>query len=262
MYDVRDLRQKEQYITDDIFLNGYAKFVEIYGVGVYSSLCRHADKTQKCFPSAKKIAEELNISTPKVFYSFWVLEIFNIIKRKRVGRGCNNRYYLIHKRNWKKPEKVREELAKDISSSSGSDVNTVNIRYKRHLHHLLTTLTSNSKELNSKETHSKVAEDKSSELPSKKEFILEEELRKLRNVDKDKERWKMIIADYISYKALRFKNNTLYQQEFKRCVKPARELGKADCSQKELLNTFKYCDDNFKTWTLNAVLKNINHANK
>lgn len=99
-------------------------------------------------------------------------------------------------------------------------------------------------------------------MPSKKEFSLDEELRKLRNVDKDKERWKMIIADYISYKALRFKNNTLYQQEFKRCVKPARELGKADCSQKELLNTFKYCDDNFKTWTLNAVLKNINHANK
>jgi len=99
-------------------------------------------------------------------------------------------------------------------------------------------------------------------MPSKKEFNLEEELRKLRNVDKNKERWKMIIADYISYKALRFKNYTLYQQEFKRCVKPARELGKADCSQKELLNTFKYCDDNFKTWTLNAVLKNINHANK
>jgi len=48
-FDVRDLRKKEQYITDDLFLNGYARFLGIYAVGVYGSLCRHANKEQKFY---------------------------------------------------------------------------------------------------------------------------------------------------------------------------------------------------------------------
>lgn len=151
-FGVRDLREKDQYKIDDKFLNGYAKFVSIYGVGVYNSLARHAEfKKQRAFPSAKKIAEELNISTPKVFYSLWVLQFFYIIRKKRVGKQCTNRYYLLHKKHWKSIEKTLLELESDVNRVNNSDINDINIRYKRHLHHLLTTLTSNSKDNKSKD---------------------------------------------------------------------------------------------------------------
>ena len=58
-FDIRDLRQKKQYITDDKFLNGYARFLEICSVGIYASLCRHANKQQECWPSIDAIVNEL-----------------------------------------------------------------------------------------------------------------------------------------------------------------------------------------------------------
>ena len=55
------------YKLDDAYLNGYAKICGIYATVVYNSLCRHANfYNQECFPSLKKIAEEHNISKPKV----------------------------------------------------------------------------------------------------------------------------------------------------------------------------------------------------
>ncbi len=96
-----DLRDKDQFKIDDKFLNEYAKYVGIYAVGVYASLCKHAQfKFQKTFPLVKKIAEELDISLSKVLYSLWVLESFNIIKRHE------NRYDLIHKKYWKNPKLI------------------------------------------------------------------------------------------------------------------------------------------------------------
>lgn len=160
-FDVRDLRKKEQYIIDDKFLNGYAKYVSIYGVGVYCSLCRHADKKQKCYPSIQKMAEELNISKPMVIYGLWTLEFFNIIKRKRLGKQCNNRYFLIDKRCWKLSEIAKQELQKlqktksEVNKVEFSEVNKVEFNSQQRLLHELTTLTSNSKDAHSKDAHSK-----------------------------------------------------------------------------------------------------------
>ncbi len=152
-FEVRDIRSKEKFVIDDKFLNEYAKFVGIYAVGVYVSLCRHANKKQSAWPSIGKIAEELNISMPMVYGAIWALGLFNIIKKRRIGKMACNRYWLLDKKEWVPltPEGV-DKLLSDINSVNITDINHINITHKRRLHHLLTTLTSNSKETHSKET--------------------------------------------------------------------------------------------------------------
>ena len=146
-FEVRDLRNKNKFIMDDKFLNGYARFVGIYAVGVYNSLCRHANKEQSSWPSIKKIGEELGVSMPKIIESIKFLEFWRIIEKIRVGKRATNRYCLIDKKYWK--------ALSDVNVVNFSDVNHINFTSKQRLLHMLTTLTSNSKETHSKETHSK-----------------------------------------------------------------------------------------------------------
>jgi len=111
-FSVRDLRDKNWFILDNQFLNGYAKFLGIYAVGVYNSLCRHASIKQKAYPSQKRIAEELNIGKNKVVEGIKYLEFWGIIKKRRVGLHCTNRYFLIKKSEWKP---IKEETIKEFS---------------------------------------------------------------------------------------------------------------------------------------------------
>lgn len=97
---IRDLRRKTKFFVDDEYLNGYAKKCGTTATAVYLSLCRHADKKQKCYPSIKKIAEEHNISVRSVYRGLDILEKYNIIKRKRAGKQLTNRYYLLDKSEW------------------------------------------------------------------------------------------------------------------------------------------------------------------
>jgi len=99
-FEVRDMRHKEKFHVDDLYLNGYAKKCGIYATGVYFSLCRHADKEQKCWPSIRKMAEELDVSTKQVGRAIKILEVQNIIKKIRVGKKLNNRYLLLDKSEW------------------------------------------------------------------------------------------------------------------------------------------------------------------
>ena len=100
-FEVRDMRHKEKFEIDDIYLNGYAKKCGVYATGVYISLCRHANnKTQECWPSIRKIAEELNISQVMVQKSLKILEKSKIILKKQTGKGLNNRYILLDKSMW------------------------------------------------------------------------------------------------------------------------------------------------------------------
>ncbi len=143
-FEVRDLRAKERFFMDDAFFNGYVKILGTNALGVYCSLCRHADKQQKCFPSEDKIAEELSISNPTVIGCINVLEYFRIIKKKRVGKQCTNRYYLMDKKYWRKDwEVILTEL------NSGED-NLNNFRNKPSLLQKLTQLTSKRKETQEK----------------------------------------------------------------------------------------------------------------
>lgn len=99
--EIRDLRQKEQFILDDAFLNGYAKHVGIYAVGVYCSLCRHANKEQTSWPSIETIGEELAIGRDSVLKAIKALEEWGIVVKVRVGKMANNRYILTNKKTWK-----------------------------------------------------------------------------------------------------------------------------------------------------------------
>lgn len=99
-FEIRDMRHKEKFEIDDFYLNGFAKKCGIYATGVYISLCRHANKEQQCWPSIKKIAEELNISEKQVSRSLAILEKNKIIFKKRMGKKLNNRYVLLDKSEW------------------------------------------------------------------------------------------------------------------------------------------------------------------
>jgi DNA-binding Lrp family transcriptional regulator len=100
-FEVRDMRHKEKFQIDDVYLNGYAKKCGIYATGVYVSLCRHADsKTQECWPSIKRIAEELNIGINTVKRAIKILEENHLIIKKRLGKKLNNRYILLDKSEW------------------------------------------------------------------------------------------------------------------------------------------------------------------
>jgi len=99
-FEVRDLRIKNKFIVDDVFIDKYARIVGIYATGVYASLCRHVDKHQKCFPSMRRIAEELSISIKQVSRSIKKLEEHNLVRANRQGKTLTNRYYLVDKSEW------------------------------------------------------------------------------------------------------------------------------------------------------------------
>ena len=146
-FEVRDLREKERFIVDDKFLNGYARFLGIYAVGVYSSLCRHANKEQKCWPSIKKMAQELSIGRNKVIDSIKYLEFWQITKKQRVGKHANNRYLLLSKKQWKP---LNETNLKEFS-----EVYHINFRGLQDKLQEFTRSTSIVRKHNSKETQKK-----------------------------------------------------------------------------------------------------------
>lgn len=100
--EVRDLRKKSQFIVDDSYLNGYAKELNPFTSLVYFSLCRHADRDQRCFPGLNKIAEEFSIHRNSVIAGIKELESWNIIRIDR-RKGKVNVYVLLDKEAWKNP---------------------------------------------------------------------------------------------------------------------------------------------------------------
>jgi len=146
-FEIRDLREKGKFVVDDKFLNGYARFLGIYCVGIYNSLCRHADKEQKCWPSIKKIAEELDICRNKVIEGIKYLEFWQIIKKQRIGKQATNRYLLLDKKQWKP---LSEVYLKDFS-----EVHHINFRSLQGKLQEFTAGTSIVRKHNSKETQKK-----------------------------------------------------------------------------------------------------------
>lgn len=146
-FEIRDLREKDRFVVDDKFLNGYARFLGVYAVGVYNSLCRHANKEQRCWPSIKKIAQELSIGRNKVFDSVKYLEFWQIIKKERLGKKLTNRYLLLSKRYWKP---ISESSLKDFS-----EVYHINFKSLLDKLHEFTSSTSIVRKHNSKLTQKK-----------------------------------------------------------------------------------------------------------
>lgn len=140
-FEVRDKRAKDRFYLDDLYLNGYARLCGIYATGVYVSLCRHANLEQKCWPSIKKIAEELAVSEKQVGRAIKKLEEYNIISKERVGKKATNRYWLLNKSEW---------TTSPISEGTHSPITTDSQSY-----HQGTDSPFHSKDTNKKDTNSK-----------------------------------------------------------------------------------------------------------
>jgi predicted transcriptional regulator len=148
-FEVRDIRKKGVFILEDEFFNGYARILSPYILSVYVCLCRHVDKDQKCWPSQQQMAEELGISDTTIREAIKVLEFFRFIQKQRIGKGCNNRYWLLDKKHWRKDFEV---IIKSLCSPEHKEfmVTTQTLLVKN-----IKSLCSNSKETHIKETHSK-----------------------------------------------------------------------------------------------------------
>ena len=105
-FKVRDRRNRGWFYLDNDYLNGYAKIFGPIGTGIYLSLCRHVDGGQKCFPSEKTMADELNIGERTVRKYLKQLEAWNLIviekTRSDQGKFLHNVYWLSDKTEWKK----------------------------------------------------------------------------------------------------------------------------------------------------------------
>lgn len=104
MRRIIDKRTKEKFILDDYYLNGQAKLCGWQATITYVSLCRHANKSQECFPSIKLMSEELNVSRNTIIKGLKNLENYNVIQiektRNKKGQWLNNTYFLIDKSKW------------------------------------------------------------------------------------------------------------------------------------------------------------------
>ena len=114
---VRDLRVKEKYFIDDIYLNGYAKHCGIFATAVYNAICRHAGREQTAFPSIELMAKKLKISCSSVKRGVKKLEEFNIIRatRRKNKKGWHkvNTYILLDKSVWKPIQRSERTLEND-----------------------------------------------------------------------------------------------------------------------------------------------------
>jgi DNA-binding transcriptional ArsR family regulator len=99
--EIRDAREKEFFIIDDAYLNGFAKVCGIQATATYMALCRHVGKDQTCFPSIDLMASRLGMSKRSVVHGLKELEEHRIIKVSRL-KGSPNIYTLLNKRNWRK----------------------------------------------------------------------------------------------------------------------------------------------------------------
>ena len=120
-FEVRDLRSKGFFVVDDIYLNGFAKFLGPIGSAVYFSLCRHADKEQLSFPSQKQIAREYGMDERTVRRYLKKLIEMKLIATERVrsdeGTWERNRYYLLDKKGWMKPPEDTESYGSPADSN-------------------------------------------------------------------------------------------------------------------------------------------------
>lgn len=120
---IRDIRRKEKFQMDDEYLSGYARLCGWQATLVYNSLCRHADKEQKCYPSIDLMAEQHKISRPTVLKGIKNLEKWGVIivkkqKDQKTKRQRPNIYVLCDKTMWVPKPSKRGILGAESTSDS------------------------------------------------------------------------------------------------------------------------------------------------
>ncbi len=102
-----DKRNKQYFVVDDVYLNGYARYLKPIVSMVYVSLCRHsAIVSQSSYPSQKLISEEIGVGLRSVESAIATLKKWNfieVVRDKEGRRWARNLYYLLDKKVWLKP---------------------------------------------------------------------------------------------------------------------------------------------------------------
>jgi len=260
-FEVRNKRKQDWFWTDDEFVDDFFKILDGNTIKIYFTLCRLADKNQKCYPSIRKIRELTGLSASTICDRLKVLEFFKLIKRQRTGKTCNNRYYLLDKSQWKKNfkeifkqlQEIKEikENKSDLKDFKISDLKDFKITTLNLLIHYLKILNSNSKEnIIERKTQKKgMSSVKTDDEP----FSFN---KKLKEMEKDKRRHIHIISIYWKYKGIMLENKEQYQALLKRDLRPARLLtGFTDDRIIEVMEWLE--EENDIKWTLETVFKYI-----
>lgn len=256
-FEIRDSRVKDRFFIDDNYLNGWAKKCGIFATGVYMSLCRHADKGQKCWPSIEKVAEELNISESSVKNGLKALLDKNIIQKERLGKKLTNRYYLIDKSEW---------CDTPISDGCHTPIIQVPHTYHEGATHLSIVRRHNSKETQKEGIVADATQDKPNvislgEDESKKQGAIEISLTEpttsievIPNLLDDKQLHIRRIGMFARFKGVQFTSRDHQQQFIKRNLRAARLLNPyADERIFEVMAWLELNAD-FK-WTIESVSK-------
>jgi len=246
-FKIRDRRQRGWFYLDNDYLNGFARFLGPIGTAIYVSLCRHADISQKCFPSNRLIAKELNIAERTVRNHIRKLEEWNIIfvERERdweTKKFKNNIYYLLDRSEWKKPE-ATDALGKPRASH---DTNQRQITTKNQRH-----------QLPNKNTKVEVNTLKKTQIASANAdavWRLEDKLKEMFSAHR---RDIHIIALYYKHKKFRFENGDQLSSGIKRDLRAAGMLKGYDDNR--ITAVMQWLDENaeFK-WSLETIHKYIN----
>lgn len=130
---VRDMRRKEKYFIDDVYLDKYAQICGVYATAIYNSLGRHANfATQKCFPRIDKMAREHHISRPSVIKGLNALKRYNIIqwigKKDNKGKWAHNVYTLLDKSLWLPANVQVSQISKPSKPHSKNQVNYIDCK--------------------------------------------------------------------------------------------------------------------------------------
>ena len=142
-FRVIDTRNKQYFVVDDLYLNGFAKHLGVTASMIYISLCRHCSKTQEAFPSQKLIAEELGIKERTVMSKIKKLKEYELIDIKRTknekGVWMNNTYVLLDKSIWRKDpptEKQQVESTYSLTAKPPTEKLYIKDTHKKDTHTL------------------------------------------------------------------------------------------------------------------------------
>lgn len=100
-----DQRKRGKFLTDNIFVDQYARLCGWKGTIAYLSLCRHANTDRACFPGVLRMAEQHKVTRQTISVGLKNLVKLNIIKIERLenkGRWKNNNYILLDNVKWKR----------------------------------------------------------------------------------------------------------------------------------------------------------------
>lgn len=103
-YEVRDVRAKNRFFIDNEFFDVWVPALGIHAFAVYAALCRHSNREQLAWPAQEKIARETGMSARQVIRMIKRLEEHRIIDRERVGKRVTNKYRLLDRNLWIRPE--------------------------------------------------------------------------------------------------------------------------------------------------------------